>query len=440
MQKKWLVKLNIIALIIISLVFVFMVWEFSASPEIAESIECVDVNKVASFVYDSCYDAYTKNIFLTIKREHDSYQLKSLEFSFFDFNQQNYKISDVPNVDQTKAYKLFAEKNPQNLYVKLNIVKDFSAPICEESRELFVKYCSAGIQQKGVNVSISLLGGVDIGDFVDITRAPKRYSDVFSLTLVEKEIVWQSQCESKWKCTRWEACKNGIQKRVCRDLKECFIPTDVPERVRYCDGTCEENWECSWSDCSSGFAIPTCKDLNKCGTSYMIPQKLNCNKKDGCTPDVSCDEWSNCEVDYSFIDLIQDSINDIRGVESRVCKDSNGCVETNIESRSCSVNVDVYTKRFIKCGTEFVGVYNKLNDELISRISGGTEDNPILNIYLDDNVESPYCDYCFDGVKDGDEEGIDCGGSCEGCSDKYRGTVFEEKNWWNNFINWFRED
>ncbi len=439
MKKRWLVTLNIVVLIMISFILVFVIWRFSINSEVSESVECIEVNKVASFVYDSCYDAYSKNIFLTVKRGYDNYRLKSFEFSFFDFNQQEYEITDVPNVDGARAYKIPAEKNPQNLDVQLNIVKDFSAPICEEPRSLFVKYCPAGIQQEGVNVSISPLSGVELNDFIDIVKSPKQDSDLFSLNLVEKEAIWESRCDSRWKCSAWGDCEDGIQKRVCEDLRECYIPTDMPDEVKYCDGTCEENWECTWSTCSNGFTVPTCKDINKCGTSYNIPQKLNCNKKGSCIPDVRCSEWSDCDINYNFIDLIQGSVNEVHGTKFRTCHDLNECMQSNMELRSCSVDVDIYTRRFVKCGVEFVGIYNRLNNELISRIDRGKEGDLTFNIYLEDGEESLYCDYCFDGIKTGDEEGVDCGGSCEECSDKYRSTAFKKKTWLNNFLDWIKE-
>jgi hypothetical protein len=62
-----------------------------------------------------------------------------------------------------------------------------------------------------------------------------------------------------------------------------------------------------------------------------------------------------------------------------------------------------------------------------------------LNINLDDGGESPYCDYCFDGKKSGDEEGIDCGGGCEACADKYRRVDFRKKTIFTRFSNWIKK-
>jgi len=431
---------NVIVLIIVTISLIVMIFNFAYEPSILdeEGEDCIEVNKVASFVYDSCYDAFTKTIFLEVRRSYDQYQLKGFEFSFFDFSEKIYEISDVPNTNDSRAYKIPAEKNPNNLDVRLSIRKDFSAPICEEPRTLFVKYCPPGIQQEGVNVSISPLNGEDIDDFIEVIKSPQQDSDVFSLDLVDKERIWKSQCESRWECSGWEACEDGIRKRTCEDKKDCFIPTDMPSTAEYCEAGCQENWECEWSKCSGGYTIPTCKDLNKCGTSHTLPQKLECTDGRGCIPEIECDAWSECDVDYNFLDLVGGRVDEIQGSKSRVCRDRSGCISDREETRSCSVGVDIYTRRFTKCGVEFIGVYNRLDNELIARIEEGTKENPYLNIRLDGG-DSIYCDYCFDGIQNGDEEGVDCGGSCEDCSDKYRATTFKKKTWWNGFVDWIKK-
>jgi hypothetical protein len=437
MQKKWLV-LNILVLIIVVLILVWIVWNFSFGEMVLPPEECVAVNKVANFVYDACYDAYSKNIFLEAKRSLDSYKINALEISFFDIIGHTYKLTEVPNTMGAKAYKIPAEKNPQNIDVSLSIVKDFSAPICEEPRSLFVRYCPLGIQEEGINVSISPLDGVDIEDFIPIKKSPSQDSDVLGLSLVDKERVWKSQCESRWECGAWGSCDNGVQGRECKDVKNCFIPTDVPNSVQRCDGSCVENWECEWSDCRGGITTPDCEDLAKCGTSYDIPQKLECGVNRQCVPDIKCSDWTSCEVDYDFMDLVGGTISELGGIKSRVCVDNNNCANSKEETRACSVDVDIYTKRFSKCGEDFIGVYNRLDNDLIARISEGSEDAPFLNINLDDGGESPYCDYCFDGRLSGDEEGVDCGGSCEECVDKYQQISFKKSTVWDKISNWIK--
>ena len=257
-------------------------------------------------------------------------------------------------------------------------------------------------------------------------------SDVFATDLIEKEAIWDNKCSSNWQCGVWEECSDGIQRRTCEDSKNCYVPTKKPETVKYCNGNCVENWECSWSKCSGGFTTPDCVDINSCGTNYKLPQKLSCGDNNmQCTPDIACSAWSECEVDYNFIDLVGSSISDLTGSKSRICSDSNKCSAPQTEMKDCSVEIDVYTRRFDKCGKEYIGVYNRLDNEMIARIDAGTKDDPHLNLYLDNQADSEYCDYCFNGVLDIDETGIDCGGSCMECSEKYKIVDFEKDTpWW----------
>jgi hypothetical protein len=436
MQRKWLTVTNVIILIILTLILLYIVLNFSLGESVVNSSECVDVNNVASLVYSSCYDAYSKNIFLEVRRSFDTYRLRGLDISFFDFSQKVFPLKNIPDNNGSKSYKIPAEKNPQNIDVSLKVIKDFSAPICEEPRRVAVKYCPAGYQEDGVNVSINPFG-TDLDDVISVEATSKQDSDVFSLDLVDKERIWRSKCESRWKCSPWDVCEGGVQRRTCEDKNECFIPTAAPETAKYCDGTCVEEWECEWTKCSGGVTSPNCKDLNRCGTSYDIPRELKCDTQGSCTPDIKCEAWSECEVDYDFKDLLVGDISSLQGSKSRVCRDSSSCTDPIFETRSCSVNADVYTGRFRKCGVDYVGVYNKLNNDLIARIEEGTEKSPHLNIILGEADDS-YCDYCSDGFMSGDETGVDCGGSCGACDDKYRVTLFKKKTVMSKISDWIK--
>ena len=58
-----------------------------------------------------------------------------------------------------------------------------------------------------------------------------------------------------------------------------------------------------------------------------------------------------------------------------------------------------------------------------------------LNLFLDDQADSEYCDYCFNGKMDVDEEGIDCGGGCMECSEKYEIVEYSDSRpWWQRIF------
>lgn len=441
MQKKLWVIVNAFVLFVLFVLIIGTIWSFSFQEDKFPLKECVEINKDPSFVYDACYDAYSKNIFLKAKRGFNNYKINTLDISFFDFIERSYKLSDVPNNGDFGAYKIPAEKNPRNIDIRLNIVNNLSLLICKEPKRVFVKYCPSSIDKKnvsknGINISVSPLDNVSFEDFIDVSGSGGQDSDIFSLDLINREKIWKSQCRSSWNCEEWEPCIDNIRKRGCEDTNKCYVSTDMPITVARCNNSCIEKWKCEWSSCNNDFTVPNCKDLNNCGTSYNIPKKLSCKTNNECVIDVKCYEWSNCEVKYSFMDLVGNNIEDLYGVKSRVCIDKNNCINAKTEEEKCSIGVDIYTKQFVKCGESFIGIYDKLNNNLIVRIKDKTEINSYLSIYFRDEKDNEYCDYCFDGEMNGDEEEIDCGGSCKDCSDKYKQIIFKE-SLWDKFMNWF---
>ena len=140
---------------------------------------------------------------------------------------------------------------------------------------------------------------------------------------------------------------------------------------------CTESWSCGvWSTCSGGTQTRTCTDSNSCGTTTDKPSESNSCVEETtneetttepesnvqvsvgeaaaattCTPNWQCDEWSACESSQ----------------RTRACVDSNGCgSEAGIPATS----------------------------ESCESASTSTET-------------------CSDGVKNQNEEGVDCGGVCE---------------------------
>ncbi len=434
MRNKWSTIFNISVLTVISLILIFIVWNFSFKTTAPAKIKCVDVNNGASFVYNACYDAYSKNILLNIKRGEDSYTVKSLKVSFFDFSKKSYNLDKVPAIGKSDSYKIPASKNPKHVDVTLSVVDKLSSSICKTPKTFFVRYCSS-TRKNGVDVSITPLGGTDFKKFISIKDSSMDDSDILSSGLVDKERVWASKCGSDWSCENWGACSNGIQRRDCNDSKNCFVPTNVPKTVKYCNGTCIEDWSCEWSKCDSGFTVPKCRDLNSCRTFYNIPHKLACRTETKCTPNIECGKWSKCNVNYNFDDLTKGVARDLSGIQSRYCSDKNSCVSPKEETEKCSMSIDIYAKRVTRCGENFIGIYNSLNDKLIAKIKSGSLSNPYLNINLDRQESSQYCDYCFDGVMDGDETGIDCGGGCESCTDKYSVVTIKKQSWLQKIIN-----
>ena len=140
----------------------------------------------------------------------------------------------------------------------------------------------------------------------------------------------------------------------------------------------------------------------------------------------------------NFIDLVT-GIKEISGTKSRTCEDKNSCSPTNYEVKNCSLRTDIYTRRIRKCGIDYIGIYNKLTNEMIAKIEQSkTKDKQYLNIQITTN-EQENCDFCLDGIKNGDEEQVDCGGSCKPCSDKQYIAQYKKPTIWSKFTDWLKK-
>lgn len=438
-SKKFWAFVNWGVLLVVILAAIWMIWGFSQAED-AEDLEvfvpvrqCVSVEDIENINYEACYDASSEMIFLKMGRKNINYQINKATVSFVGLVSQSYDFVDIPMADESGAYKFSSKKNPGSLNIKLDVVRNSSEWICG-GKNVFVDYCPTGTGGVGVDVLISSIGGVGIVDFVEIEDFTNFGdftdvdSDIIVTDLADKEKIWESQCKSNWDCGEYEVCENGVKRRDCKDTENCLIPTNSPIRVQRCDGTCIEDWGCEWSACKNGVSVPKCNDVNKCGTSYNIPKELSCEARGECIPDVVCGGWTECSVDYNFLDLVEsDGISQLTGSKTRSCIDKEGCVSTQKEEQACSVSVDIYTKKFERCGEVYIGIYSILDDSVLAILKEGSEDKPSLNIYFDDQ-ESIYCDYCFDGVMNGDEDDVDCGGSCKKCKVE---VYYEEKHWWD---------
>jgi len=190
---------------------------------------------------------------------------------------------------------------------------------------------------------------------------------------------------------------------------------------------CKEKWVCDWTDCNSeGYQYAeNCVDIHNCGTNAEKPSYRECS----CIPKWECSKWGDCQADYTVQDILQGKTR-VSGIKTRTCKDLNGCYEDKEESKSCNLIIPIEAKIVEWCQEEYLEIYDKETGELVSRMKYDPESGEI-SIGIIIGFEG-YCDYCFDGIKDYDEEGVDCGG--DGCPPCF-GTcnVYLEKGW--NFVS-----
>jgi hypothetical protein len=364
---------------------------------------CIDVNRAAGFLYDVCYDSLSGNVLMLVEGNLE-YEVVGFGVEFIDSSGGRKYDLVYEDVDLDYLYRFGASSNPEMINLTLGVVEVFDLPVCDVPRVVSVKDCltkNPGWGKGSVNGTVVEYGKYDV--------EPVEYDiSEYNVSLLDE--FWSSICVSNWSCGEWEECVEGYQYRDCVDLNGCYAALNVPNTVQICGEVCFEDWVCEWGDCVNGMMNPNCYDKNDCGTKYIFPPNVSCDFGGECVPDIVCSEWSSCDINYDFESLIGNGTLGISGVRSRVCRDSNDCVESLVDVKSCSVGEDVYTETFIECGGEYVGVYDANSDELVARIeSSGSE----VNIYFD--AGNSICEHCYDGAWNYDEEGIDCGGSCVDC-------------------------
>lgn len=134
-----------------------------------------------------------------------------------------------------------------------------------------------------------------------------------------------------------------------------------------------------------------------------------------CTSNWKCEEWSKCEISYSFGDIVEDKVF-LEGEQTRKCEDLNKCFFDMIERKVCDTKLPISAKKVVRCKD-----YTEIRDEqgvLVNRLELTNKPSPKLDIQIVlGNLE--YYPYCYDGVKDCDEDEVDCvyelGGSCPVC-------------------------
>jgi hypothetical protein len=115
------------------------------------------------------------------------------------------------------------------------------------------------------------------------------------------------------------------------------------------------------------------------------------------------------------------------GRQYRTCSDLKDCRRDVLESQACSLALPVKVVKTEWCYEPYIEIYDIQTNKLVSRIrdySGKSLKKLEIGLIVSDF--SGYCNYCYDGIKNYDEEGVDCGGAgCKTCIDK------------GHFFDWF---
>jgi hypothetical protein len=142
------------------------------------------------------------------------------------------------------------------------------------------------------------------------------------------------------------------------------------------------------------------------GIREQIPQIVRIGV---CVPNLKCEPWSECQVNYNLKSLID--YNQIKGLEYKSCTDINKCIPDITGSRSCISRVNITVSKSFWCGKEYTEIKDTIGNVLARIDTRNQTDYMDVSI----NLGGDYCYYCYDGKKNYDETGLDCGGSCQIC-------------------------
>jgi hypothetical protein len=174
---------------------------------------------------------------------------------------------------------------------------------------------------------------------------------------------------------------------------------------------CFPQYICSdWSKCDDGLQTRTCTD-SKCGRRDLVERQF-CIP--GCTPEITCDSWSQCAYTDKTQDIFEGKFQ-FGGYRSRFCYDQNGCVESFTEEGICGDSTDLDLVVVKECGVKYLAALDPASKRPIAKIDLESWKEEKFDLVFTQQSEG-FCPSCYNGIKDLDEQELDCGGPCKPCS------------------------
>ncbi len=241
----------------------------------------------------------------------------------------------------------------------------------------------------------------------------------------------RSSCVEGYNCAEWSECVGERQSREC--INSTIINGICEEQssteMRACE-ICAPDVSCSWSSCSSNISIGNCVDAKGCAGDYSL--NVSC-AVEGCKPKYNCREWGACEYGQNAGDVLAGDIKYL-GVKSRECKDISGCSVGYTDKQSCSSDFEIKTNKEEICGGEYLVSSSIESEKPVSTINIESWKADKLDVGFVQN-DVLFCSTCYNGIRDADEIGVDCGGSCKECASDRTNFIDYAKNKVYNLID-----
>ena len=243
----------------------------------------------------------------------------------------------------------------------------------------------------------------------------------------ENGCSYAGECNPYYVCSNSVPCKDGKREITCEDIA-CGFPSS--NKVIEC-GTefCVPEYNCTpWTDCVQDISTRKCVDLHECNNNIDRPiEAVVCESllnvslsPNDCIPNIQCDGWEECKYSDETGAVLRGAVR-FYGLKKRYCRDLNACVQNYLDITPCESFVSL---RFVSeaqlspgeesCEKDLLTLYLKDKDVPVSSIDlDSWEKGKLDTKFIQSHVN--YCSYCFDAVKNFNEEGIDCGGNCKQC-------------------------
>lgn len=250
------------------------------------------------------------------------------------------------------------------------------------------------------------------------------FTNCEGLEICENGVCNPRNCDNYWNCEEWAECLTGMQQRTCINT-ECNLTDRIETQT--CE-VCQENWQCEWTLCldDETKSLPyNCIDANNCETEVNKPTERDCfNPYEGCSGSWQCSSWGECVADYDINEILSGVVSK-DGTQVRNCFDKNSVCNLNIsEKKICNYAIPISASKVEWCNETYVEVTDEKTQKLVSRvkeseIKGTNIERIDVNFVMTEF--SGYCEFCYDGVKNYDEIGVDCGGkNCPACLRDYK--------------------
>ncbi len=337
----------------------------------------------------------------------------------------------LSNIDTVKIS--FFDIDESESFIGFNVTKNF---LINKGDEIAVTFNN--ITGNYIDLQVKIISKSNLSIKEEHSISIDKVSDTSIRVTVESEVQTQDVQLGQTVIFRFGDQQTGqtpVQIRNCVDVSQCGTQYSKPQETQSCNVisenvVCNNNVRCSWTICVNNDTESSpydCRDINNCRTLFTVPDKVSCKdrpfipEEEKCESDYMCKEWSECKINYNTFDILFSDSN-LKYFQIRFCDDISNCNLDLNEERSCEMRIPINVKKVFYCEKEYVEIYENGTNKLVGRFNEEVINDNLkrydIEFVISEDVQ--FCDFCYNGLKDFDEENVDCGGEkCPLCVPKF---------------------